>query len=633
MPKSLVMPTGVARTRTRRARRGLLALLACAVVAGLLAAPASAETDPPQLTDLTLDPATVNTSASDQTVTIEIFANDAGSGIHHVIARLAEPGGVQFDTSFFGQPTTGNPFDGMWRLEVTLPQFSPQGTYDLSIEIVDEDGNALVLSQAQLQSQFGVPYIVNQVAPGDLNPPSLGGVSFSPAAVDTSDSDRVVNVTVNGLDDLSGVELINARLSGPGGTEITGAASGNPDTGVPTNGSWVVPMIVPQGSPTGTYTLSLDLTDGVGRLTSLTSGQIAGLGFPNSIANNDATAPPLSIQSGPNGPTNQTTPTFTFTAEAGAALQCSIDQGTPSFGPCASGSSHSAGTPLADGDWTFRVQATDAANNVATATRSFTVDTVAPDTQIDSGPDGLIATATADFAFTSEAGAGFECRLDGGDFQSCGSPKSYAGLGDGDHTFEVRAVDVAGNPDPSPASRSFSVDADAPVVVITSGPDGPTTEALPTFGFEAEAGSEVECSFDQGSPGFGPCSTPSSATPGAPLAEGDWTFRVRATDAGKRSSTATRSFTVDLQLPETTIDKAPPGRTFKKRATFKFTGEGADRFECKFDQGRWGACTSPTKYKKLKKGKHTFKVRAIDAAGNIDATPAEFNFKVVRLAL
>ena len=41
------------------------------------------------------------------------------------------------------------------------------------------------------------------------------------------------------------------------------------------------------------------------------------------------------------------------------------------------------------------------------------------------------------------------------------------------------------------------------------------------------------------------------------------------------------------------------------------------------------SCKSPKKYKKLKPGKHVFKVRAIDKAGNVDPTPAKKKFKVL----
>jgi hypothetical protein len=85
-------------------------------------------------------------------------------------------------------------------------------------------------------------------------------------------------------------------------------------------------------------------------------------------------------------------------------------------------------------------------------------DTTPPDTTIDSGPAGTVTSTTADFTFSSsETGSGFECRLDAGPWASCTSPKSYASLAVGGHTFEVRATDAAGNADPTPATRSWTI--------------------------------------------------------------------------------------------------------------------------------------------------------------------------------
>ena len=69
----------------------------------------------------------------------------------------------------------------------------------------------------------------------------------------------------------------------------------------------------------------------------------------------------------------------------------------------------------------------------------------------------------------------------------------------------VRATDVAGNTDASPATRSFTVgtapppDTTAPDTTITSGPTGTTTDNTPTFAFTAtEANSVFECRVDYG---------------------------------------------------------------------------------------------------------------------------------------
>jgi hypothetical protein len=85
-------------------------------------------------------------------------------------------------------------------------------------------------------------------------------------------------------------------------------------------------------------------------------------------------------------------------------------------------------------------------------------DTTPPETTIDSGPSGIVGTNSASFAFSSsEAGSRFECRLDGVPYSQCSSPKSFAGLASGSHTFEVRATDTAGNTDSTSASRTWKV--------------------------------------------------------------------------------------------------------------------------------------------------------------------------------
>ena len=53
--------------------------------------------------------------------------------------------------------------------------------------------------------------------------------------------------------------------------------------------------------------------------------------------------------------------------------------------------------------------------------------------------------------FSSDQDGFFDCRLDGDFWAPCTSPHRIVGLADGAHTFEVRAVNVAGVADPHPA--------------------------------------------------------------------------------------------------------------------------------------------------------------------------------------
>jgi hypothetical protein len=179
----------------------------------------------------------------------------------------------------------------------------------------------------------------------------------------------------------------------------------------------------------------------------------------------DTTAPDTSITAGPSGPTNNASPSFSFSStEGGSTFECRLDGpggATGTYAACASPNAYSG---LAAGSYTFNVRARDTAGNqdASAATRAFTVDTTAPDTTISSGPTGTITVSSASFGFTSEAGATFECQLNGpggtvGTYAACTSPKAYSGLANGSYTFNVRATDTAGNVDPSPGSRAFTV--------------------------------------------------------------------------------------------------------------------------------------------------------------------------------
>ena len=51
----------------------------------------------------------------------------------------------------------------------------------------------------------------------------------------------------------------------------------------------------------------------------------------------------------------------------------------------------------------------------------------------------------------------FECKRDGRAYSECSSPKKISGLSGGKHTFRVRAIDEAGNVDPTPAVWEWGV--------------------------------------------------------------------------------------------------------------------------------------------------------------------------------
>ena len=111
------------------------------------------------------------------------------------------------------------------------------------------------------------------------------------------------------------------------------------------------------------------------------------------------------------------------------------------------------------------MQAIDAGGNpdATPASRTWTIDTTAPQTTITAGPaqGSTTGSNSPSFSFTSsEPGSTFRCKLDNGAFASCTSPRAFTDIPDGQHTFTVQATDSAGNPDPSPATRTWTVDFD-----------------------------------------------------------------------------------------------------------------------------------------------------------------------------
>ena len=312
-----------------------------------------------------------------------------------------------------------------------------------------------------------------------------------------------------------------------------------------------------------------------------------------------------------------------FYTEPEAGFTCSLDGA--SFSPCTSPRSYSG---LAQGTHTFKVRATDQAQNVdpTPAQRIWTVDTTPPQTTITSGPAKPTNLTGASFGFSSEAGARFTCSLDGGAYSACTSPKSYSGLAQGSHTFRVKATDQAGNVDPTPAARTWRIDRTPPQTTIASGPTGRVKSTSATFGFQSsEPLSKFTCSLDGGA--FSTCTSPKSYSA---LAQGSHTFRVRATDqAGNVDPTpAARTWTISLVPPETAITSGPTGTVRTHKATFRFhSSEQGSKFLCSLDGAGFKACSPPKTYT-VPTGSHTLRVRAVDRAGNADRTPAARHWTV-----
>ncbi len=85
----------------------------------------------------------------------------------------------------------------------------------------------------------------------------------------------------------------------------------------------------------------------------------------------------------------------------------------------------------------------------------------------------------------------------------------------------------------------------------------------------------------------------------------------------------------DTSAPDTTISSGPSGTVATTSAAFAFSSsDPGSTFECRLDAAAFGTCSSPDQHTGLADGAHVFEVRAIDAGGNADPTPARGTWTV-----
>jgi len=259
----------------------------------------------------------------------------------------------------------------------------------------------------------------------------------------------------------------------------------------------------------------------------------------------DTTPPTVTLTAPADGATIRGTVTFTATAadDVGVGKVEYLVNGEVVAGKAVSPYTFDWSSG-ASGPVTITARALDAGRNAATSSVTVTVDNTPPDTTLTSTPPG-VSPESATFQFAaSEAGASFECGLDGAAYAACTTPKSYSGLTPGAHSFAVRAIDAVGNADSTPASYSWTVvDTTPPETTITSGPVGTVASTSANFDFTATEPGTFACSLDGAE--FSSCASPQAYSG---LAAGTHSFAVGATDAAGNAdpTPATRTWTISL---------------------------------------------------------------------------------------
>jgi dipeptidyl aminopeptidase/acylaminoacyl peptidase len=243
---------------------------------------------------------------------------------------------------------------------------------------------------------------------------------------------------------------------------------------------------------------------------------------------------------------------FTMGATGGTATQRSTGAGndtSPAWSPkgdlIAFTSTRDANDEIYTMTPTGAAQTNRTGNGAADNNPSWQEDSTPPATTIGAQPSGALNTARPTFQLSStELGSALQCSVDGAAYAPCTSPFQTATLADGPHSLSVRSVDPAGNVDPRPAVRTFTVDTVAPAVAVQC----PATVLL------NDAAEATVAASDDGS-GFPAGGDPSGAQPLVTSVPGTQTYSVTAIDVAGNATT--ESCTYDVRYP----DPGTPGLT------------------------------------------------------------------------
>ncbi len=543
------------------------------------------------------------------------------------------------------------PMDGT-TYKVEVSGMTGDGTVTASIDAnkaqdaASKQNNASTSGDNEVTYDATAPDVTVEQAAGQADPTNVSPIEFT----------AVFTEPVTGFDE----------------TDVTLGGSANPTTAVVTeivpNDGTTYKVEVSGMANDGTVTASIDANkaqDAAG------NGNNASTSADNTVTY-DATAPETTIEPPtPADPTTATSATLFFSgaddisAPDFLTFECSFDGSA--FAACTSPQTFNG---LGDGVHTFSVVAIDALGNedATPATHSWRVDNVAPTgamTSTAADPtnvapipvtvqfsETVIGFDASDINVLVNASVSDFAMVDGDTYTFNLNP-----LGQGTVSATISAnrfADVGGlNFNTAPITFTIVYDTLAPTVAINQA----AGQADPT----GASPIEFTAVFSEPMSGFTGTDVTLGGTAGATTATvtgGPVTYSVKvsgmtgagsvvvtigantAADAAGNGNTASTStdnrvtYKPDGVAPNTTIQGHPANLTASKQAVFTFSGTDnvtpahALTFECQLDGGGFSSCASPKKYNNLSIGRHTFKVRAKDAAGNVDPTPATFTWNI-----
>jgi hypothetical protein len=232
---------------------------------------------PPTLGSFTFSPDSVRTVFD--TVTIDVAAADADSGIAEVLTRFYDGGSGQTLSCSTKTPRSGTIRDGSFRCRMRIPGVVRSEHLEVqSVLLKDRNGNGTEVTGSEL-AERGYPTLL-KVQP-DTVPPAVAAFSITPTTVAANGADSV-SVSLAGTDAWSGVQSLEVLFKRTSDSSPWNCIAGYPYA--PGAGRTLKCTLRFNPGSAGTWRLDvIRVWDHAGRLVTLNAAQAQAAGYPTEI--------------------------------------------------------------------------------------------------------------------------------------------------------------------------------------------------------------------------------------------------------------------------------------------------------------------------------------------------------------
>jgi hypothetical protein len=225
----------------------------------------------PLVASISTAPGTVDVTAAAATITVTLRITDDISGFSEGSTAVRTPTGAWTGSTYFtaGNRVSGDKFDGIYVVEVPVPRYGPPGTWKVDCYVKDVAANE---RDYPYQLSFPTPgsdeFTVINTGPADTTAPSLSLIEITPATVNTTASPATITVKISISDDLSGFRDRYLFFYEPGDIFSGSVFAAIDDThrisGNELNGTYEIPVTIPQGSAVGSWQIRVFIRDRTG---------------------------------------------------------------------------------------------------------------------------------------------------------------------------------------------------------------------------------------------------------------------------------------------------------------------------------------------------------------------------------